>query len=53
MFVIVMEKRVKVKIIVDSASDMSKMEAAKYMMGCTIGTHIGPGAVGIAYFDKK
>lgn len=23
-----------------------------YPLGCTIGTHIGPGAVGIAYFVK-
>lgn len=23
-----------------------------YMLGCTIGTHIGPGGVGVAYFEK-
>ena len=23
-----------------------------YSLGCTIGTHIGPGAVGIAFFTK-
>ena len=23
-----------------------------YVLGCTIGTHIGPGAVGIAFFAK-
>lgn len=24
----------------------------QHMMGCTIGTHIGPGAFGIVYFEK-
>lgn len=28
-------------------------EVPTYQMGCTIGTHIGPGAIGIAFFDKK
>ena len=23
-----------------------------YMIGCTIGTHIGPGAIGVAFFEK-
>ena len=23
-----------------------------YCLGCTIGTHIGPGAVGIAFFEN-
>lgn len=23
-----------------------------YMLGCTIGTHIGPGAIGVAFFEK-
>ncbi len=25
----------------------------EYSLGCTIGTHIGPGAAGIVYFKKK
>jgi DegV family protein with EDD domain len=24
----------------------------EYMIGCTIGTHVGPGAVGVAFFQK-
>lgn len=24
----------------------------QYMIGCTIGTHIGPGAIGVAFFEK-
>ena len=27
-------------------------EIQQHMMGCTIGTHIGPGAIGIVYFSK-
>ena len=23
-----------------------------YIMGSTIGTHVGPGAIGVAYFEK-
>ena len=30
----------------------SNLEMKKYQIGCTIGTHAGPGAVGIAYFTK-
>ena len=28
-------------------------KAEKYVIGSTIGTHVGPGAVGIAFFDKQ
>lgn len=29
---------------------MQGHDVQEYSLGCTIGTHIGPGAVGIAYF---
>ncbi|MBE5757422.1 MAG: hypothetical protein E7345_00615 [Clostridiales bacterium] len=68
-----MEKKMKIKVLVDSASDINQIEAEKlglavmpievrfkdevfnsdvasYMIGCTIGTHIGPGAIGVAFF---
>lgn len=25
----------------------------KYKLGCTIGAHVGPGTVGIAFFSKR
>ncbi len=30
----------------------ANIKPENYCLGCTIGTHIGPGAVGIAYFSK-
>ena len=27
-------------------------EVPSYMLGCTIGTHVGPGAIGVAFFEK-
>jgi fatty acid-binding protein DegV len=27
-------------------------DVPKYILGATIGTHIGPGAVGVAFFEK-
>ena len=28
-------------------------EIPSYIVGATIGTHIGPGAVGVAFFEKE
>lgn len=28
-------------------------EIPEYIIGCTIGTHIGPGAIGVAFFEKE
>lgn len=28
-------------------------EIPKYELGCTIGTHVGPGAIGLAFFEKE
>ena len=38
----------------ENASELNipKDKAQKYVIGSTIGTHVGPGAVGIAFFDK-
>lgn len=36
----------------DSKSIFAENEPTNYVLGCTIGTHIGPGAVGIAFFAK-
>lgn len=30
----------------------SNAEIPTYQIGCTIGTHVGPGAIGIAFFEK-
>ncbi len=27
-------------------------KVGKHKLGCTIGTHIGPGAVGVAFFEE-
>ncbi len=32
--------------------NQSNEEIKSYSLGCTIGTHIGPGAVGMAFFEK-
>ncbi|MBO5457635.1 MAG: DegV family protein [Clostridia bacterium] len=34
----------------ESAEILQGHDVQEYSLGCTIGTHIGPGAVGIAYF---
>ena len=36
----------------ESKSIFAGNEPTNYVLGCTIGTHIGPGAVGIAFFAK-
>lgn len=36
----------------ESADILQGNDAKEYPLGCTIGTHIGPGAVGIAYFAE-
>ena len=43
------------KYIKDSAHLWEKdtTSVPKYILGCTIGTHVGPGAVGVAFFSKK
>ena len=46
-----------IKILIDSASDITQEEAEKkdipvYMYGSTIGTHVGPNALGVAFFAK-
>ena len=30
----------------------ANIKPESFILGCTIGTHIGPGAVGIAFFSK-
>jgi len=46
-----------VKIVIDSASDISVKEGKQLgiqviPMVVTFGTHVGPGAVGVAFFSK-
>ena len=36
-----------------SNSILENDKVSKHKLGCTIGTHIGPGAVGIAFFEKN
>lgn len=36
----------------DSKDIFEGNEAGKYILGSTIGTHIGPGAIGVAFFEK-
>ena len=42
------------KYVRDSACLWSEQteEVPAYMIGCTIGTHVGPNAVGVAFFEK-
>lgn len=40
------------KFIEDCSSIWNNADIQKHMMGCTIGTHIGPGAFGFVYFEK-
>ncbi len=50
-----------ITIIADSACDLLPAEAAALdvkllpiaSIGCAIGTHVGPGAVAVAYFEKE
>ena len=38
---------------VSSSSGIWNEQVVKYYkIGCTIGTHVGPGAVGISFFEK-
>ena len=49
-----LDKSVLNKYVEDSAhlwKDYTK-KVPEYMIGCTIGTHVGPGAVGVAFFQK-
>ena len=49
---------------IDSAADIGRKDSAslwaghidsvqKYILGTTIGTHVGPGVVGVAFFENK
>ena len=40
------------KFVEDCSGIWNNEEVQKHMMGCTIGTHIGPGAFGFGYFEK-
>ena len=40
------------KFLEESKSIFDGKQPTNYCLGCTIGTHIGPGAVGIAFFSK-
>ncbi|MBQ7293332.1 MAG: DegV family protein [Clostridia bacterium] len=42
------------KYVADSAKlwEGNTDEVPAYMIGCTIGTHVGPGAIGVAFFEK-
>ena len=49
-----LDKSVLNKYVEDSAhlwKDYTEI-VPEYMIGCTIGTHVGPGAVGVAFFQK-
>lgn len=44
----------KVKIYIEySNSIFENNKVSMHKLGCTIGTHVGPGAVGVAFFEKK
>lgn len=49
-----LEQEILNKYLVDGAKlwDSNNKEISKYIIGSTIGTHVGPGAVGIAFFEK-
>ena len=36
-----------------SNSILGDNKVSKHKLGCTIGTHIGPGAVGVAFFEEE
>lgn len=48
------DKSVLEKYVTDSARLWTEhtSDVPAYMIGCTIGTHIGPGAIGVAFFRK-
>lgn len=37
---------------IEYSKDKLNSDISRYQLGCTIGSHVGPGAVGIAYFKK-